>query len=176
VPGQLLGIRLSLPPPAETESHLAELADLASAVYPAPPWRATPTGVTRLVDRLADDSARCGFVLVLAHDAQHNLVGFAYGRPARHLAALAGRPPTTTPLPFELRELAVAPRACGHGVGSALHDTLTAATPPGPRWLITHPHAAPALALYRSRGWQTARILPAPDQPGSVRLLMHRLR
>lgn len=171
-----MGISLSLPPPHEIELHLIALAALAGIVFTPSPWRATPTGITRLSDRLARDSAHCGFVLVLAHDTQHNLVGFAYGRPARHLASLAGRPPTTTPLPFELRELAVAPQVCGHGVGSALHDTLTAATPPGPRWLITHPHAAPALALYRSRGWQTARILPTPDQHGSVRLLMRRLR
>ncbi|WP_333766910.1 GNAT family N-acetyltransferase [Streptomyces sp. IBSBF 2435] len=75
--------------------------------------------------------------------------------------------------PFELRELAVAPHLSGRGVGAALHDALTAATPPGPRWLITHPYGAPALALYRSRGWQTTRNLPAPGRTGAVRLLMH---
>ncbi|MEV6736369.1 GNAT family N-acetyltransferase [Streptomyces sp. NPDC051104] len=128
-----------------------------------------------MLSRLAQDAQHPGFTLVLA-DTQGRPAGFAYGRPACHLAALADRPPANGSQPLELRELAVVPHARGHGIGAALHDTLTAATPTGPRWLITHPHAAPALTLYRTRGWRTIRLLRLSNANGRVRILMYRYR
>lgn len=174
LPGPPRSPRLHLIPPAAVGPHLDALARLAHAAFAPRPWRATPADITRSLDRLTHDTQHPGFILVLAHDSAGHPAGFAYGRPACHLAALAGRPPPHGVAPFELRELAVAPHACGQGLGAALHDTLAAATRAGPRWLVTHPHAAPALALYRARGWQTARLLSIPS--GQARVLMHRSR
>ncbi|MFF0793739.1 GNAT family N-acetyltransferase [Streptomyces spiralis] len=173
---QILGppgaIRLRQVAPSRLGHHLETLAQLAHAAYTPRPWHAAPAEINRLIDRLTHDAQHLGFTLLLADNPAGRPVGVAYGRPACHLAALADRPPPSTTLPFEVRELAVAPTACGHGIGAALHDTLTATAPPGPRWLMTHPHAAPALALYRARGWQTSKLLTLPN--GTIRILMHR--
>ncbi|MGW7007992.1 hypothetical protein ACWGCW_35655 [Streptomyces sp. NPDC054933] len=89
-----------------------------------------------------------GFTLALAQDTTGHPAGFVYGRPSCHLAALADRPPPVENVPLELRELAVAPYACGRGIGATLHDTLIAATPAGPRSspIPTPPRPSPSTA------------------------------
>ncbi|MEU6219909.1 GNAT family N-acetyltransferase [Streptomyces sp. NPDC047022] len=166
------GIRLTVIPAGSIAPHLGALAHLAHAAFTPHPWYAAPIDTARLIDRLIRDAHHLAFVLVLAEDTSGCPVGFAYGRRGGHLAALAERLPASSAPPFELRELAVVPHACGHGIGAALHDRLINTSPAGPRWLLTHPHAAPALALYRSRGWHTAKVLHLPND--KVRILMHR--
>ena len=171
LPGPHGATRVRRITPARLAPHLDALTRLAHATFTPRPWHAAPADIARLINRLTIDAHQPGFRLLLADDAAGHLVGFAYGRPACHLAALADQPPVGR-LPFELRELAVTPSACGHGIGAALHDALLTTAPPGPRWLLTHPHAAPALALYRARGWRTAKLLRLPDS--RTRILMHR--
>ena len=70
---------------------------------------------------------------------------------SRRLESLAHATPD--PLtPFELRELAIAARHRGHGIGALLHDNVIRNHSDAPGWLATHPAARAAVMLYRSRG------------------------
>ena len=155
-------------------THLESIGAIAAGAFAHRPWCETPADTARLIGRMCADSWHPGFVLTVAQASQC-MIGFAYGVPSSRLAALVEHPPTSGPAPFEFRELAVLPAARGHGAGAALHDVLTAATLPGPRWLTTHPGAAPAIALYHSRGWRTLRLVhDSSDGAPMTRVVMHR--
>ena len=154
----------------------AALAQVATAAFAGPPWNEPAAQARRAVDRmLIDASSHGAFVLALAFTgAGPDLAGFAYGLPRWHLPTLAGQLPARPGHPpFEFCELAVRPAARGRGAGAALHQAILTTSGPQPRWLATHPAARPALALYRTRGWRTTRLIPGPDR-GSIRLLMTR--
>ena len=165
------GIRLVAP--GEVSACLGTINSLARQAFAGYPWYETADEADRLVVRLIRDAGDEGFVLALAH-AERTPAGFAYGTRSNLAALYAGHRPGPGEPPFELRELAVTPQARGRGIGGALHDAVVAAAPHGPRWLSTHPHAAPALALYRGRGWQARRLWPVPGGAGATRLLMYR--
>ena len=153
------------------------LAAVAVAAFAGPPWNEPPGQARAMADQLLGDTSRSGFVLALAVTAGGaDLAGFAYGLPRWQLAALAGqRPEPARQPPFEFCEIAVLPAARGRGTGAALHDAIVAVSGPQRRWLATHTAAAPALSLYRSRGWQATRLVPGPGD-GTPRVLMTRPR
>jgi len=156
----------------------AVLAQVAIAAFAGPPWNEPAARARLAIDRMLTDAGSGGtFVLALAFTgAAPDLAGFAYGLRRWHLPALAGQLPAGPgDPPFELCELAVRPAARGQGAGAALHQAILTVSGPRPRWLATHPAARPALALYRTRGWRTAHLVPGPDHD-SVRLLMTRPR
>ncbi|MGW1916566.1 hypothetical protein ACWCQS_39130 [Streptomyces sp. NPDC002076] len=149
---QILGppgaIRLRQVAPSRLGHHLETLAQLAHAAYTPRPWHATPAEITRLLDRLTHDAQHLGFTLVLADDPAGRPFGFAYGRP----------PATSPPWPTGHRRAppflsrcvnSPSPPLPGHGIGAALHDTLIATTPPGPRWLITLPNGTIRILMHR---------------------------
>lgn len=165
-------------PAGEAACALAgELCDLAAAAFATPPWNEIPAHARQLTDRLLTDGQQSTFVLAFAF-AGHGpgLAGFGYGvrrwpGPGTAAAGLT----VTDAEPFEFCELAVRPAARGLGAGRALHDAVVAASGPQPRWLVTHPAARPAVALYRARGWHTRHLFPSRAD-GSTRLLMARSR
>lgn len=148
--------------PADGVAALAEhLRAIAQSVFTAPPWSEDPGRARTTTERLLSDAAQPGFMLAVAEHGPH-ITGFAYGCPGRGLAWYASHPDATgTTEPFELRELAVLSHARGHGTGAALHDAVMTTAEGRPCWLTTDAHALPAVALYRSRGWQTMHLLPA---------------
>ena len=149
-----------------------ELIAVAVAAFGAPPWQESPTHATGAVLRLLRESSCEDFVAVLGV-CDGAACGFAYGLRSRELESLAGARPGAS-APFELRELALDVGLHGARVGVALHDAMMDAVPTGPKWLLTHPAARPALGLYRSRGWRAAALCrPAGSQ---TRLVMHRPR
>jgi len=152
------------------------LAAVAVSAFAGSPWNEPPSRARTVINRMLDDASRSGFVVALAITAgAAGLAGFAYGLPRWDLAALAGqRPQPEGQPPFEFCELAVRPAARGRGTGAALHDAIVAVSGPQRRWLATHTAARPALSLYRSRGWQAARLVPGAD--GTPRVLMTRPR
>ena len=92
-----------------------------------------------------------------------NLLGFAYGYaggPGEYWYDLVHRampPPMRAEWmgePFEFVELLVAPAARGRGIGGRLHDRLLAGRPEPVALLTVRADNAPALALYRARGWR----------------------
>jgi len=139
------------------------LAQVAAAAFAGPPWHEAAPDAARSVDRMLACARHGSFALAVAFAPEGpGLDGFAYGRPGWHPAVPGGYPPDPAcAAPFELCELAVRPSARGRGAGAALHDAIVAASGPRRRWLTTHPAARPALGLYRSRGWQTIRLLPS---------------
>jgi hypothetical protein len=149
-----------------------ELIAVAVAAFGAPPWQESPAHATGAVLRLLRESGCDDFAAVLGV-RDGSACGFAYGLRSRELETLAHARPSTS-APFELRELALDVGLHGSRVGVALHDAMMDAVPVGPKWLITHPAARPALGLYRSRGWRAAALCrPAGSQ---TRLVMHRPR
>jgi len=153
------------------------LAEIAAAAFAGPPWNETADQAGRAVDQMLSSARHGSFVLAIAlAPTGPGLAGFAYGLPGWHPAVLGGYQPEPGCIPpFELCELAVRPSARGRGAGAALHDAILAVSGPQRRWLATHPAARPALGLYRSRGWHTARLVPS-TRDGTTRLLMTRTR
>lgn len=152
-------------------ARLADLLNIAVAAFTAPPWNETRAQASAAAMRLIADSVERAGHLAFMAEAGEEPCGFTYAVLARRLEAMAGhtaRPAT----PFELRELAVDPRYRGLGIGAALHDALITASPATPRYLLTHPGARPALALYRTRGWRSTVLIDRQDI--GPRILMHR--
>ncbi len=152
-----------------------DVCDLAAAVFAAPPWNQTPAHARLLTDRMLADAEQAAFVLAVAFNGDGpGLAGFAYGVPRWPEPGLAAGALTAGGTgPFEFCELAVSPAARGLGAGRALHDAVVGASGPQQRWLVTHPAARPAVALYRARGWHTRRLFPSRTD-ASIRLLMAR--
>ncbi len=69
---------------------------------------------------------------------------------------------------FEFVELAVHPEWQGQGIGSRLHDLLLAGRPESVALLTVRADNAPALHLYRNRGWEVVlddfRFAPEGEQ------------
>ncbi len=168
--------QVRLVPPHEASRYADQIKRLAFEAFSGPPWNETPAHAALLAARFLDDTTRPGFLLAWVEHQAGEPVGFAYGLASWHLAIHAGH--TVSPWshpPFELREIAVAQRFRGQGIGALLHDAVLSATPPRPRWLVTHPAATAALALYRHRGWRAVRLVRGPDSD-ALRLIMMRPR
>ena len=144
---------------AAARARADHIGRVATAAFAGRPWCEPPAVSQQVVDRLLLDSDSRGFRCVTA-EVDGVLVGFAWRRSGWSLATLAGAPVRGL-TPVEVCELAVDPRWRGRRIGAALHDTLLAGTSTS-AWLATHPAAQPALALYRSRGWQAVRLLTRP--------------
>jgi len=151
-------------------AYLPDLLAIAVAAFTAPPWNETALDATGAGIRLVRDRMESGYVAALAR-IDEQACGFAYAVSARRLERLATRTTSIAP-PFELRELAVDPRYRGLGIGAGMHDALISARPDTPRYLVTHPAAHAALALYRARGWRSTAVIE--HWQTGPRLLMHR--
>jgi ribosomal protein S18 acetylase RimI-like enzyme len=165
-----LAVQVRLLPVAALRTRVEQIGNVAATVFAARPWCEPPAASRQLVDRLLLDSTARGFRCVTA-EIGGTVVGFAWCRTGWSLANLGGQP-VRGPTPVEVRELAVDPRWRGHRIGVALHDLLLTGTSTT-AWLTTHPDAHPALALYRSRGWQAVRLV-TPPQVVFTRLVMQR--
>ncbi|MPY85804.1 MAG: GNAT family N-acetyltransferase, partial [Actinophytocola sp.] len=140
------------------------------AAFGAPPWSEGPAEVARFAVRLEADARRYELVATLGFRGTE-LAGFAYGMTAPGADAYAptseavvpflDRPLVERHLPGALAivELAVSPAARGLGLGGRLLASVLdqAAGRAGGRrrpgaWLLTHPNAGDALALYRRTG------------------------
>jgi len=153
----------------------AELTAVAVRVFGGQPWHESPAQARQLTSRLLADAEQPGFALAFAFSGTGpGLAGFAYGR-QRRPAARYRIPVRGDRVPFELCELAVRSAARGCGTGRRLHDAVLDVSGPQPRWLVTHPAAEPAVALYRAAGWQAGRLIPSATD-GSLRLVMTRDR
>ena len=75
--------------------------------------------------------------------------------------------------PIELVELAVRPADHGCSLGITLHGAVMSGYADRRALLATHPRAAAAVALYRSRGWAALTLLRMPAGP---RVIMSRRR
>ena len=134
---------------------IAELTDVAVSAFGEPPWNESPVQAGQLTGRLLADAEQAGFALAFAFcGTGPGVAGFAYGL-RRRPAARYGIPDAGDGPPFELCELAVRSAARGRGTGRRLHDAVLDVSGPGPRWLVTHPAAVPAVTLYQTAGWRS---------------------
>lgn len=127
--------------------------------------------VLAFADNLRVHAGRAGMEAVAALEGDQ-LVGFTYGyrgTPGQWwhdqvAAALAGQGLTGWMRgSFELAELHVLPARQGRGVGGRLHDLLLEAVDAPAAVLSTRRGETPAMALYRSRGWEV--LIDAMDFP-----------
>jgi ribosomal protein S18 acetylase RimI-like enzyme len=112
-------------------------------------------------------ASRAGFRGLVARDgATGAILGFADGYTADRrlysaslVADALGEELATRWLEdcFEFVELAGVKDARGQGIGGALHDALLADLPHRTAILAVDPRAAPAIGLYRARGWRVLR-------------------
>jgi ribosomal protein S18 acetylase RimI-like enzyme len=115
---------------------------------------------------------RDGFRFVAEEDDQGRLSGIAYGYQGSPGQWWHDRVATAMTAPqrgtwlrrghFELVELAVRHDLRRQGIGGRLHDAVLEGER-GPALLSTQVDNEPALALYRSRGWET--VLPRIEFP-----------
>ncbi len=152
-----------------TRADLPAIADLEAVVYTLEgPWS---------LEEYQDDFAepvRCYLVAVDAHGA---LVGYAVAQRddlddddlGDDLGDDMGRDAAAS-----ITALTVAPAARGTGLGRRLLDGLLDWAGATPVRLAVRPENTPAIALYRSCGFTTARTIPGYYSPGVDALVMHR--
>jgi ribosomal protein S18 acetylase RimI-like enzyme len=137
----------------------------------------TWTSEERVEEILPRHVGRRGFRFLAARNESGTLVGFAYGylgAPGQWWHDLVSGAMTAeqrarwlAPGHFELVELHVRPDQRRRGVGALLHDALLEPLESPTAVLSTQVDNAPALSLYRNRGWQL--VVPELDF-GSGRL------
>jgi len=152
---------LGEPPPLALEAART----IYAAAFGRPPYNEGPEQADAFVSRIHRyASERDGVRLVLVKEAAIGLAVLA--RPGdwwRDRAAEAAGPAQIGDLCLEVVHLAVHPGKQGQGWGKLAHDLLIAGSP-APRALLTcDPRAAPAQALYRSRGWTPLAKLGTSD-------------
>jgi ribosomal protein S18 acetylase RimI-like enzyme len=150
------------------------LLDVYSAAFSQPPYSEAEADAARFLDSLVRHGEREGFRCVVARAAEH-IVGFAYGYTSRAgqwwhdliAQALHAQDADAGWLDgaFELVTLAVHPEMQGHGIGGALHDAVLRDLPNRAAALSVR-EEAPALHLYRARGWQP--VLTRFQYPGGT--------
>jgi GNAT superfamily N-acetyltransferase len=157
----------------QADQYREQLADLHVAAYGSPPGEHLH-GRTSFLERLAEDSARPGFDLVLADGG--GPVGCAYGYP---LPRDSGRwREFAGPVPAELEELTgagrvfavaermVLPRHRRQGLGARLHDRLLAGSGAALAAVVLAPadaHGEAARAARSAWGWTAVGSLRAPS-------------
>ncbi|WP_410812571.1 GNAT family N-acetyltransferase [Micromonospora sp. 067-2] len=142
------------------------LVDLYAVVYAEEPYREGPEQVARFRDGLLDETARPGYTLVAAEDA-NGLVGAAYGwtMPAGRWWSRAGTGPPADVRnadKFAIMEWLVHPDQRGLHVGAELMSRLLADRPEPYATLASNPRSA-ARAIYRRAGWQQVGTSAMPD-------------
>ncbi len=161
----------------QSDQYREQLADLHVAAYGGTPGEPSH-GRSRFQERLAEDSSRPGFDLVIAEN--RGPVGCAYGYPlARDSDRWQG---FDGPVPADLEELTAAgrvflvaelmvlPRHRRQGTGGRLHDRLLSGSGAGLAAMVLSPadaHGDGAHAARLSWGWTAAGKLTLGD--GAVR-------
>jgi GNAT superfamily N-acetyltransferase len=147
-----------------TRLGLAELADVYTSAFSAPPYN-EPSRVTDGFGNMLDrHRRRLGFRLSAAFAGDGGrMIGFAYGyssRPGQHwhdlMRSVLGADLAAHWLNdcFELVELAVLPERQHQGIGGELHDMLLSSVVHDRALLSTLGIETPARRLYRRRGWE----------------------
>ena len=148
-------------------AELAPIRDQIVAVYAAafgpPPYNETAANVADFAETLAWHAKRTDFRCCVARTGDYGPIeGFAYGFTGRRgqwwteVVARAMPPEMAEEWlggHFELTDLAVHPRAQGHGIGGRLHDALLEGLPHRRVLLSTIQQETVAQRLYRRRGW-----------------------
>jgi len=160
--------------PDDLQALETEVVGAYAAVFGPPPVSADAADVAAFRASLPRHVRKPGFRSCTARSSGGRLVGFAYGWEGgpgdwwwdivagavnedvrRHWFADC----------FVVAELVVLPEARRQGIGSALLDTLLAATERPDAVLSTRSDAEAALAFYAARGWR--RLLNDVRFPGS---------
>ncbi|WP_147425182.1 GNAT family N-acetyltransferase [Bailinhaonella thermotolerans] len=178
--------------PADLVRHRAAIERVCDLVFREAPWWSGQAEHDRFLARLRQDLTDPSILAVLALDVRDagdaladrdardgEVVGMAYGRvddyvtgALREQAGFQG--PEGEPSAFEFMELALDPAYRGAGLGGRLHDALMGAAGEGrPGYLLTRPSAAPAVGLYRGRGWYP--VAPLVLGPNRVEVTAFRL-
>lgn len=167
---------------------LSELLPFLIQVYheafSQPPYRGVDAAA--FADILLRHAERASFTGLVAEE-DGAVVGFAYGYTGEPggwwYDQVRARLPAETAetwldAPFELAELAVAPRAQGRGLGARLHDELLvlASRSHERAVLSTLDAETPAMRLYRRRGWQVLASHFRFRSGPTYRILGRRLR
>ncbi|MFB7467082.1 GNAT family N-acetyltransferase [Streptomyces sp. NPDC056224] len=148
--------------PAEAGQALDDIAPVYESVFAEPPYHEGPRDLALFLETYQREHKTPGFRLVLAHAADGELVGFAYGLPLSSTTEWWGGFLDTTPTQeftredgqrtFVVKELAVLADQRGHGVGRKLHaDLLNGIT--AERATLTVRPEAPAAAWYERLGY-----------------------
>ncbi len=153
-----------------TRADLPAIADLEAVVYTLEgPWS---------LEEYQDDFAEPKRCYLVAVDARGSLVGYAVAQrddlddddlDDDGLDDDMGRDAAAS-----ITALTVAPAARGTGLGRRLLDGLLGWAGATPVRLAVRPENTPAIALYRSCGFTTARTIPGYYSPGVDALVMHR--
>ncbi|MFK0016296.1 GNAT family N-acetyltransferase [Streptomyces sp. NPDC091027] len=150
--------------PAAAGRELDDLAPVYEAVFAEPPYLEGPRDVAEFLQRYQSEHKTPGFRLITARE-HGELVGFAYGLPLSSGTGWWEGFTDGTVLPdgfaredghrtFVVMELAVLADRRGHGVGTALHDTLLREANGAERIALAVRPEAPAAAWYERLGYQ----------------------
>lgn len=151
-----------------------EVVAVYAAVFGTPPADAGPADIAAFRASLARQVRKPGFRACTARSSDGRLVGFAYGWEGGPgdwwwdiVAGAVNEDVRRRWFAdcFVIAELVVLPDARRRGVGSALQDTLLAATERPAAVLSTRADSGAALAFYATRGWR--RLLADVRFPGS---------
>lgn len=141
----------------------AELREVYTEAFTAPPWGDDPSETLRWWERVATDVHRPGFRATVARSGRVDGFGFAWtteapfphDRAYRRVRELLGEDGVERLLigRLEVDELAVRPSAQGTGLGRRLLADLVGDEP---AWLLTARKATDAVAFYERLGWRHA--------------------
>lgn len=141
----------------------AHLRRVYAAAFAGPPHSETDADAARFLETLERHREREGFRCVVAR-AGDRLLGFGYGYTSRPgqwwhdlvAGVLRARDESADWLngAFEVVTLAVHPDVQGRGIGGAVHDALLDDVSHSAAALSVRAAEAPALHLYRRRGWR----------------------
>lgn len=147
--------------PSEVPGYAEEIVACYRTAFTAPPWNEHPEAVEWFATELPRYASTTGFACAVAiRDGDFAGFGLGFDASARRwwrqnlTDTLGPHAGDWLPAAWLLAELAVLPRHRGRGLGAAVHDALAARIGARPALLTTHPGAAPALRLYRTRGWR----------------------
>ncbi len=155
----------------EISTRRDEFQAVYHRAFAGAPHFETDADAMRFVESLRRHSEREAFRCYVAHDAER-VVGFGYGYTSRpgqwwHDLIVGSGEGEVEWLDgaFELVTLAVDPDAQGQGIGGRIHDLLLNRLPHHAAALSVRSAEAPALHLYRGRGWKD--IIAPFYYPGS---------
>jgi GNAT superfamily N-acetyltransferase len=164
--------------PAGVSAAGGDLRTVYAQVFSLPPYNEGPELADEFLDRLAEESKRPGFSLVVACGGGKplELVGFAYGytMPAGEWWDGADRPApeeVKAANKFAVIEWAVLPARRGAGIGRRLLDELLSGR--RERWAtLTVVPAAHARAIYDRWGWRQVASTRPGKMPGMAVMLL----
>jgi ribosomal protein S18 acetylase RimI-like enzyme len=159
----------------QAAAHAAELQELHSEVYTAPPYRRTDDAA-QFSRRFRVQARQPGFALAEARHGGY-LVGFAAGMPLR--PSTSWWRDLTTPVPgdvtaehpgrtFALLDLVVRASWRRQGLGRTLHDLLLRSRPEERATLVVQPAATAAQSAFQNWGWRKIARTRDPDGSSPV--------